>query len=143
MYLRGDFMDKQMDKHFKGKEFYETQMNDLRNEYKSWKKKMKIEGQPFFMIYKTFQNEHLADISGGALKLYMYLGFQSNNFTGESWHSVETIADYFGNDPRTVQKWFKELEDRHLIQRVQRGYKWISNTFLLPYGKESDALEEE
>lgn len=132
-----------MANYFKGKEIYEAQMESLRNEHTSWKKKTKKENQPFFMIYKSFQNEHLADISGGALKLYVYLGFQSNNFTGESWHSVETIADFFGNDPRTVQKWFKELEERHLVQRVQRGYKWISNTFLLPYGKESDADDAE
>ena len=124
-----------MDKHFKGKEYNEKKMEELRKDYETWKIRMRDEGSPFFMIYKSFQDEHLNDISGGALKLYVYLGFQSNNFTGESWHSVETISDFFGNDTRTVQKWFKEFEERKLIERVQRGYKWIANTFILPYGK--------
>lgn len=124
-----------MNNHFKGKDFYEKEMDIYREDYKKWKKIMQEDGAPFFMIYKSFQEEHLKDISGGALKLFVYLGFQANNFTGESWHSIETISEFFGNDQRTVQKWFKELEERHLVTRVQRGYKWIANTFILPYGE--------
>ncbi len=69
--------------------------------------------------------------------IYMYcFGFNVNNFTGECWISTEKIADYFKNDPRTVKKWFKELETLGLIVRIQNGYKRVANTFLLPYGNE-------
>ncbi len=125
-----------MKKHFPGKEVYEKEMEHLRQQHREWKGNMKAKGAPFFMLYKVFQDEHLSDISGGALKLYIYLGFQANNFTGESWHSVETISTYFGNDTRTVQKWFQELEERNLVKRIQRGYKWTANTFMIPYGEE-------
>lgn len=122
-----------MSEYFKGKEAYEKEMDELRKNYTNWKNEMRDNKAPFFLIYKSFQHEHLRDISGGALKLYLYLGFHANNFTGECWHSVESIADYFGNDKRTIQKWFKELEELNLITRIQKGYKWVANTFLLPY----------
>lgn len=126
---------------FKGKEVYEKEMEELRNQYGKWKEDMRVRNEPFFMIYKLFQEEHLSDISGGALKLYIYLGFHANNFTGECWHSVEKIADFFGNDQRTVQKWFKELEEKGLVIRIQKGYKWIANTFILPYGEKGEKNE--
>ena len=75
----------------------------------------------------------LKELSGNALKLYIYLGIYSKNETGESWHSVERIAEYFDCDKRTITRWFKELEDKELIFRVQKGYKRAANTFLKPY----------
>jgi DNA-binding MarR family transcriptional regulator len=125
-----------MEKKYKGKEVNNQEMTNLRNEYKEWKEKRKKQTSPFFVVYTDFKEEHLKEISGGALKLYLYLGLHINTFTGECWHSIETIADYFGNDQRTVKKWFKELEDRKLIRRIQRGFMWVANTFLLPYGNE-------
>ena len=90
------------------------------------------------MLYKDFQEAHLKSISGGAMKLYIYLGFNTNNFTGECWISIDQIADYFGNDKRTVKSWFAELEKQKLILRIQTGYKRVANTFLLPYGDDAD-----
>jgi len=123
-------------KHFKGKVYYEAEMERLREEYRKWKVLTQKINTPFFIIYNDFKEEHLEDISGGALKLYLYLGFHSKNYTGESWHSVDAIAGYFGRDKRTIKGWFKELEERKLIKRIQRGFKWKANTFLLPYGKD-------
>lgn len=127
-----------MDKKYKGKEVYEEQMNQLRGNYKAWKERKRISGTPFFMVYTDFKDTHLKEMSGGSLKLYVYLGFHANNFTGESWHSSDTIADYFGVDVRTVKKWFAELEDRNMVTRIQTGYKRAANTFLLPYGEEKE-----
>ena len=130
-------MDK---KKFKGKKINDAEMEQLRISHNKWKERARKAKAPFFIIYTDFKDHHLKDISGGALKLFLYLGFHVKNDTGECWHSIETIADFFGNDQRTVKKWFKELEERKLIRRIQRGYKWVANTFMLPYG---DLREEE
>jgi hypothetical protein len=128
-----------MDKEYFGdKKQNDEEMERLRVQYKSWKKRLSVNNASFFMIYTDFKDEHLSSLSGGALKLYLYLGFHANNFTGECWHSIETISTFFGNDQRTVKKWFHELEEQKLIKRIQRGYKWVANTFLLPYGEFKD-----
>ncbi|MBK5201903.1 MAG: helix-turn-helix domain-containing protein [Spirochaetaceae bacterium] len=128
-----------MEKKYKGKLVYKIEMDQLKKQYKVWKNTRRELRSPFYVVYTDFQDTHLKDISGGALKLYIYLGFQVNTFTGECWHSVESIADFFENDPRTVRKWFKELEERKLIKRIQNGFKRVANTFFLPYG---DGVED-
>jgi len=125
-----------MSKKYKGKEVYNRQMEEIRIEHKQWREKRRDQNSPFFMIYTDFKDIYLKEISGGALKLYLYLGFHVNTFTGECWHSVDSIAEFFRNDPRTVKKWFEELEERGMVKRIQSGYKRIANTFLLPYGGE-------
>lgn len=115
------------------KEVEET-MDQLRKDYQLWRIENTGTKQSFFILYKTFlDNNHLKNLSGNSIKLYLYLGFHSNNKTGESWHSIETISEYFGCDERTIKRWFKELEDNNLIQRIQKGYKRVANTFLIPY----------
>lgn len=127
---------------YKGKAVYELQMQEYRDNYKNWKDEKKKSKSPFFMIYSSFKEPYLRDISGGALKLYIFLGFHVNTFTGECWVSADTISDFFGNDVRTVKKWFEELEKSGLISRVQTGYKRVANTFLLPYGEGNDLDDE-
>lgn len=126
------------EKHFKGMDEYGPEMQRLRENYKQWKKHRKEDVSPFFIIYKDFQDEHLRAISGGALKLFIYLGFNSNNFTGECWISVSEISDYFKSDQRTVKKWCAELEEMGLLKRIQTGFKRKANSFLLPYGDHSN-----
>ena len=75
----------------------------------------------------------LRKISGGALGCYMYLGLSSKNETGESWHTIETIAKYFDKDIRTVSKWIQELRKLKLIDRFQLEINREAHTFLLPY----------
>ena len=123
-----------MEKHFKGMKNYETEMKTYRNNYQEWKKHRKDTTSPFLIIYKDFQDDLLREISGGALKLYIYLGFNSSNFTGECWISAPEIASYFRNDARTVKGWFAELEELGLLKRVQTGFKRKANSFLQPYG---------
>jgi len=123
---------------FKSKFENEQEMEKLRNSYYEWRNYKKKINSPFFLIYNDFKDEHLKTMSGGSLKLFLYFGFHVNNKTGECWHSIESIADFFGVDQRTVNKWVFELEQRQLIKRIQRGYKWVSNTFMLPYGTEGE-----
>jgi hypothetical protein len=107
-------------------------MQKCRDDYKGWREKNRKTG--FFLIYNHFHKDNiLKEISGNALRLYIYLGIHSKNDTGETWHSAEKISDYFDCDERSVKRWFAELEEKKLIYRVQNGYKRIANTFLLPY----------
>jgi len=109
-------------------------MIELRGNYLTWKTSNIASKQGFFPIYNDFETKGtLKEISGNALKLFIYLGIHSKNDTGESWHSAERIADYFDCDKRTVMRWFEELEDKGLIKRIQKGYKRVANTFLCPY----------
>ncbi|MGE7738803.1 helix-turn-helix domain-containing protein, partial [Bacillus paramycoides] len=109
-------------------------INDLKKSYSLWREKNKEINKPFFLIHNDFEHLFLRDISGGALKLFIYLGFRSKYQTGESWESIDEISAFFGKDPRTISNWFEELENMGLITRKQKGFKMISTTFLRPYG---------
>jgi len=109
-------------------------MNDSREEYSTWKKQNIEFNKPFFQIHTDFETTFLKDISGGALKLYIYLGFRAKYMTGELWESIPTIASFFDKDIRTIANWFEELEKIGLVSRYQVGYKRSANTFLRPYG---------
>lgn len=105
----------------------------IRQKYKEWKKASLSEGG-YFPIFNGFKDGFtLQKISGGALRCYMYLGLNSSNDYGESWHSIETIAKYFKKDVRTVGKWIRELRDLKLIDRFQLRINAEAHTFLLPY----------
>lgn len=108
--------------------------DEMRTSYSHWKKEMQDINKPFFAVHTDFKHLFLKNISGGALKLYLYLGFHAKHYTGELWHSSAEIANYFNKDQRTINTWFKELENIGLIFREQKGFKMKSNTFLQPYG---------
>lgn len=105
----------------------------LQQNYKSWKHEIfKHEG--FFPIFQPFLEERiLKNISGNALKLYIYLGLHSKNETGETWVTIETMSAYFDRSPRTISNWIKELEKHRLIIRFQLELNHPSYTFLQPY----------
>lgn len=107
---------------------------DMRLSYGRWKRELQAINKPFFAVHSDFKTLFLKDISGGALKLYMYLGFHAKYSSGELWHSSAEIAQFFSKDQRTIGLWFKELEDRGLIFREQKGFRMKANTFLRPYG---------
>jgi hypothetical protein len=122
----------------KKKEDVEPLMDIFRQEYREWKEQNRKTSKGFFLIYNTFVNDGiLKNISGNALKLYIYLCTFSRNDTGESWHSVEKISEYFEVDKRSIKRWFAELEEKRLIIRIQKGYKRVANTFLRPYDIDS------
>ncbi|MBF2710053.1 hypothetical protein IR213_15890, partial [Flavobacterium soyangense] len=77
--------------------------------YGNWKKDS-LDSKGFFVIFNGFlEKDYLKKISGGALKLYIYLGINSDNSTGESFYKLKSIAEYFNVSERTISNWFKEL----------------------------------
>ncbi|MGN7403686.1 helix-turn-helix domain-containing protein [Cytobacillus praedii] len=114
---------------------------ELREEYGTWRNELQEINKPFFMIPSDFKHIFLRDISGGALKLFLFLGFHSKYNTGESWYTLEQVGAFFKKDPRTIANWFKELEDKGLIFRGQKGFTMKANTFLKPYGFSFDEMK--
>lgn len=107
--------------------------NSLKTNYSKWKKKS-LEEKGYFVIFNALQNtDKLKTITGNALKLYIYLGLNSDNFTGEVWHSNARIAKYFNKSERTIRYWMKELESLNLIKRFQLNFNGESHVFLQPY----------
>jgi hypothetical protein len=114
-----------------------------RNNYRLWRRYNKLNNKGFFVVYNDFKETNiLSRISGNACRLYLYLGIVSKNETGESWHSNELIAEYFNCDIRSVKRWFVELQQVGLINRVQKGAMRRANTFLLPYPENYQTIDE-
>lgn len=106
--------------------------NKLRNEYGEWAKNNFSQKAGFFPIFYHLKN-HLPNLSGGAVSLFIYLGMHCNNSTGECYHEISTIAKYFKKTQRTVSAWFNELEKYGLIERFQINFNGVSHTFIKPY----------
>ncbi|WP_338564352.1 helix-turn-helix domain-containing protein (plasmid) [Paraclostridium sordellii] len=105
----------------------------MRNRYKFWKYDA-LDKSAYFIIFQGFlEDDKLKDISGNALKLYIYLGINSNNYEGVVWHSNKKISEYFGKSERTIRTWMKELEEMKLIKRMRLEYDGITYTYLQPY----------
>jgi hypothetical protein len=105
----------------------------LKQNYRYWKTRA-LENSAYFIIFQGFEEiGKLKNISGNALKLYIYLGLHSNNYEGVVWHSNKKISDYFGKSERTIRGWMKELEDLQLIRRMRLKYDGNMHTYLQPY----------
>jgi hypothetical protein len=107
---------------------------EKKEDYAFWRSELQEMNKSFFMIPTDFEQLFLKEISGGALKLYLFLGFRSKYHTGESWYSIKDISEFFQKDQRTVAGWFSELEKLQLVFRGQDGFKRKATTFLKPYG---------
>ncbi|AQQ55569.1 hypothetical protein [Planococcus lenghuensis] len=108
----------------------------LKEYHQNWRQTNSSLPAPFLPLFVSFREKHLKTIDGGPLKLYLYFAYAADNSYGHSWHGVEKIADFFGVQTRTVDKWIKVLVDNNLIYREQHGKK-SSTTYLIPY---SDTL---
>jgi len=105
----------------------------LKSDHREWKKEQ-LDSNTYFIIFKDFLSPHiLKKMSGNALKLYIYLGLNSDNMTGEVWHGTEKIAKYFNKSERSIRNWFKELQELNLIYRMQLQFNGNSYNYLLPY----------
>lgn len=105
----------------------------LRNNYKSWKFNS-LDNVGYFIVFQGFEeSKKLKNISGNALKLYIFLGIHANNYEGIVWYSTKTIANYFEKSERTIRAWLKELDDMELITRMRLKYDGTVYTYLLPY----------
>lgn len=94
----------------------------LKEYYQNWRTHNRSSKSPFITIYKDFKDkELLKDLDGGSLKLYLFFTFAASNDFGHSWHSIQSIADYFGTQTRTIDNWLKPLVEKDLIYREQKG----------------------
>lgn len=107
-----------------------------RANYKKWKE-LSLDNVGYFPVFQMFKEDFLlSEISGNALKLYIYLGLHTGNKTGETWVAIESMAKYFKKSPRTISNWLEELIKLKLIERRQLKFNDSAHTFLLPYGYE-------
>ncbi|MDN4618436.1 hypothetical protein QCD85_10035 [Paenibacillus sp. PsM32] len=104
--------------------------------YEKWKKEM-LENFSYVPIFKPMMDSFLLrDLSGGAMKLYIYLTFYSGNYTGETWVGIEKTSEYFNVSSRTISRWISKLQNKNLIYRKQYVKDGPTHTFLLIYGRE-------
>lgn len=103
-------------------------------QYSTWRNNLALKEfeAKFFILYKDFEI-HLKDISPGALKLYLYYGFNARNETGILWHGIESISNYFDVSEKTINNWNKELLDRGLVARESKNNRRNKTTYLLPF----------
>ncbi|WP_336883830.1 helix-turn-helix domain-containing protein [Priestia koreensis] len=114
---------------------YEDTDNTIKNYYSSWREFNKGNSETketFTMLFSSFKEKHLPTIEGGALKLYLFFCFSANNNNGESWYSIEKLAESLEVGTRTINKWIKILVERELIYRDQNNHRSLT-TYLLPY----------
>lgn len=105
-----------------------------RSNYTKWKGKS-LDTAGYFPVFQPFKEGFLLrELSGNALKLYVYLGLHTGNKTGETWVTIESMATYFEKSKRTISTWLEELIAHDLIVRMQLTYNEPAHTFLLPYG---------
>lgn len=104
----------------------------LKDYYQRWRIGTRKEKAPFIALYNSFKENHLKDLEGGPLKLYLFFAFAADNEYGHSWHSVASIAKFFNAQTRTIDNWIKVLVDKDLIYREQKGKK-SNTTYLVPY----------
>lgn len=112
-------------------------------QYSTWRNNLSTKEfeAKFFILYKDFE-VHLKDISPGALKLYLFYGFNAKNETGLLWYGVESISKYFNVSEKTINNWNKELIDRGLIARESKNNRRNKTTYLLPFSLNLINLKE-
>jgi hypothetical protein len=115
---------------------------ELRKEHSKWRDENFFNKEGFFPVFHDFK-EFLPKMSGGAVSLFIYIGLHSNNQTGECYHDLERIAQYFNRSTRTVSTWFKELEEVGLITRMQLEMNGVSHTFIRPYTRNKKVIKSE
>lgn len=114
---------------------YEDTDRTIKNYYYNWREfnKGNTESkEKFAMLYSGFRDNFLPTIEGGALKLYLFFCFSANNNNGESWYSIEKLAESLNVGTRTINKWIKILNDKQLIYRDLTNHRSLT-TYLLPY----------
>lgn len=98
--------------------------------YTQWRNFRKEVKENYYIIPKELE-EYLPYINSRALSLYLYYCLNSRNETGESWHSINTIAEKMNVSSRSVNTWNNDLEKAGLIVRLNDRHN-SKTTFLLP-----------
>ncbi|MBX4152308.1 helix-turn-helix domain-containing protein [Paenibacillus lautus] len=115
---------------------YMDDFTSLTYSHRSWRKWTQRNKKGFFPIFSPDFSEKMKNVSGNAIKLYIYLGMHIDNQAGYTMVSIDTMAEYFKTSSRTVHNWLKELKENKLILRIQPAFKQPTYTFLLPYHDE-------
>jgi len=102
----------------------------LKKNWSQWKSLNQSSNTIFFPIFKEFVDHHLKKLSGGACKLYIFLGLVAQR-SGESWYSIKSMAEYMDVSSRSIDNYIQELEDVGLVVRERSNSS--STTYLLPY----------
>lgn len=110
----------------------EFSQEELMNNYMIWKLTNFNNNEGFFPVFKNFE-KYFSVLSPGAVSLYLFFGLHAKNKTGESFYSINSIAEVFGKSTRTISLWIGELESNDLIARKQKNKNGVSITFLKPY----------
>jgi len=133
-----------MTKTFKGKTEaqHREDMEHMKRDHREWRKNLQLEKTGFFPVFSNQIKPYLqgedGNPSGNAMRLFIYLGIHSNNETGEVIGvNLRMMEQFFQCKLRTLQYWLEELEEAHLIKRVQAKFKGTSTIFLLPYSTNS------
>lgn len=104
-----------------------------KNKEKEKKPEQKI--QPFFFIHRSFLNCLIGKdiLSPGAVKLYVYCGIIMDKDNGTTFVGLNRMSEELRVHKRTINKWFRELSDRHLIERHQLKFNGRCCTHVMPY----------
>lgn len=122
------------DKQFKKtEEDYGRDFARLSNLHREWRQWTKNEKRGFFPIFNPDFIFKFRDLSGNALKLFIFLGAHANSMEGHTTVSIQTMQNHFGATKRTINNWLAELRSFGLIIRIQTGFRRPTHTFLLPY----------
>lgn len=104
----------------------------IKEYYSNWRKTNSDSNTAFIPLFKGFRQTHLATLEPGALRLYLFFAFAADNNYGNSWYSIEKIAEFFNAQTRTVNNWIKVLVEKNLIIREQKSKRSFT-TYLVPY----------
>lgn len=131
-----EMIDKCEETTFLGKtvQEHEADIEETRDNYKRWREHQHSQKAGFFPVFSNDFKPYLKDLSGNAVRLYIYLGLHSDNETGDATRAtLHAMQSFFNCDVRTLQKWLAELETANLIKRIQPKYKATRRILLNPY----------
>lgn len=98
--------------------------------YSSWLNYVKTEKTGYFSVSNGITS-YLPLIKSPAINLYLYYCYRADNDKGDSFASIERIADDLGVSKKTINNWNSTLLDLGLILRIDKAYK-STTTQLLP-----------
>lgn len=90
---------------------------NIEEEHSLWRDTNFSNKNGFFPVFHDFKSL-LPSLTGGAVSLFIYLGLHSNNQTGECFHYIDEISEFFKKSPRTISRWIDELEEANFNTKI-------------------------
>lgn len=101
----------------------------ITNQHAIWKNGELKSIKEYYMLFNSI-SDYLPYMKS-ATNLYLFYCIASKNKTGESWYSIDSLANKLHVSLRTINTWNDRLRKLNLIER-QQGVKKSAHTFLLP-----------